>query len=113
MAIALAHRRSLGHTTVQACLLSAQEETNLGTWVDLSGVYIVTVDVSGIITATVELRGSNTPTRPDDAFEEILIQDVTQDTLIVVPFPVRWIKACVTAYTSGTIYAYLYGNQPS
>lgn len=113
MPVAISHRRSLGHTTIQATLLDAVTATNVGTWVDCSGVYLLTVEVTGITTATVDLRGSNLLTRPNDVQDEVQIEDVTENSIIVVPFPIRWIKAAVSAYTSGTISAYLYGNQPS
>ena len=113
MAIAVNYQKVLGHSVLNALLLDAVTATGNGEWVDASGFYILTFDVVGITTATVDLRYSNAPTRPSNASHERQIEDMTADGLVVVSFPVRWVKARVSAYTSGTISVYLTGNQPS
>ena len=112
MAIAMYYKKVHGHQVLEATLLDAVTNVGDGEWVDCSGFHGLTVDIEGITTATVSIRCSNSPTRPLNTEHEREVQSVTSDSTVVIVFPVRWLKARVTAYTSGTIYAHLYGNSP-
>ena len=112
MAIAVVYRKVFGRTVMEATLLNGAVATGTGEWIDVSGFHEFTIDISGIIAATVDIRCSNDPTRPADATDGRQIQAVTSDASVVIVFPVHWLKARVSGYTSGTIYAYLYGNAP-
>lgn len=81
-----------------------------GSWFDASGVADMTVHVAGITTATVIVSGSNAPTIPADSTHGATLATVTADSIVDIQMPVRWIKARVSAWTSGTINAYVEGG---
>jgi hypothetical protein len=112
MAIAIVYKKVLGRTVMEATLLNGATSTGMGEWIDASGFHELTIDISGITTATVDIRCSNDLTRPSNATDGRQIEDVTSDSSVVIIFPIRWLKVRVSAYTSGTIYAQLYGNAP-
>ncbi|HXH81708.1 MAG TPA: hypothetical protein VNN07_02135 [Candidatus Tectomicrobia bacterium] len=90
-------------------LLSSATGLNDGQWIPYV-YHPASVDVSGITTATVQIRGSNDEVKPDDATHgRQLGTDVTADAIVLIPAPVKWIKARVTAYTAGSITARLCG----
>lgn len=111
MAIALITRRVFGHTTLSATLLNGATATGNGEWVNVAGFYPLTIHVKGITTATVEVDGSNEPAQPNDNTHGFKLNDLTADGGVVVDVPVEWVKCRVTAYTSGTISAYMLGSE--
>ena len=100
------------HGRVNAQLLTNVVAISDGEWVGVDGFYPFTVHIAGITTATVQVRVSNLPTRPADAVHEAQAGfDVIADQVVVVDYPIRWVKCRVSAWTAGTINAYLYGAQ--
>ena len=112
MPIAMVYKKVHGHQVLEATLLDAAVATGNGEWVDCSGFHGLTVDIEGITTASVSIRCSNNTTRPANSEHEREVETVTADGTVVIVFPVRWLKARVSSYTSGTITANLYGNSP-
>lgn len=98
-----------GKVIMRANLIPAAVGTGNGEWIDTSGMSAMTIHITGIITATVEVDGSNEPTKPSDATHGIKLNgtDITANQMFTVTVPVRWLKARVTAWTSGTVNAYL------
>jgi hypothetical protein len=92
---------------MQAALLTAAAATGNGEWIQLAGDVPATVQITGITTATVEVDGSNAVAQPANNTHGTSLGNVTADGIINVTNPVEWIKARVTAYTSGTINANL------
>ena len=98
-----------GKVIMRANLIPAAVGTGNGEWIDTSGMSAMTIHITGIITATVEVDASNESTRPSDATHgyKLNATDITTNQIFSVTVPVRWLKARVTAYTSGTINGYL------
>ncbi len=89
-------------------LIEGSAATDDGAWVDVRGFRHFSLDVSGITTATVQLRGSNATTKPaNNTHGRQIGADITADGLVSAEIPVRWMKARVSAYTSGTVVAHL------
>lgn len=78
-----------------------------GVWIDteehrLAGV----LDISGITVATVQIFGSNAFKKPADATDGRKIGgDIIADALLEIGALPRWVKAKISAWTSGTILA--------
>lgn len=90
-------------------LLDAIAAVDDGVWVEVKGFPRGTVHVSGITTATVEIRGSNAVNKPANTAHEVQIgSNITTDSLVAIDSPVRWIKARISAHTTGTISANLH-----
>jgi hypothetical protein len=112
MPIAIPHRQVLGRTTLgPATLLSAVVATGNGEWVQVAGYTPITVSAEGITTATVDVRGSLAPVKPADATHGFALGSFTTDGALVIENPCEWIKVRVSAYTSGTITAYMLGSE--
>ena len=90
-------------------LLNAATAVTVGTWERVSSYTRSSVHVKGITTATVIINGSNSATKPANADHEIQLSSVTADELVSIDLPVKWMKVRVSAYTSGTISAWLEG----
>ena len=100
----LIHGKPLGRYT----LIDALAATNDGVWVDVSGFKDFTLHVDGITTATVQWHGSNKATLPANTDDDSQIGvDITADGLYQAPGPFKWMKASISAWTSGTISAFL------
>ena len=70
----------------------------------------LSVHVKGIVNATVKVCISNDPTQPLNTVHELEAGETkNKDAVFKLDFPVAWVKARVSAYTSGTISAYLEG----
>jgi len=96
---------------LEGVLLNAIVAVNDGDWIDVGGFGNFTVQVKGITTATVKVHGSNNPTKPANTVHDFQIgADVTADGVVTYAFPVRWIKARVSAWTSGSISAWAIGG---
>lgn len=96
---------------VIATLLNGATGTSSGAWCDITSVKQFTVQVKGITTATVQLMGSNDLTIPADGTDGPVITSVTADGIIEKQNNTKFVKTKVSAYTSGTIYAYLWGQE--
>lgn len=104
MASVSVERRGKG--CVHRCtLLNATTAQTNGEWVNVSGAWRASLDISGITTATVEVDVSNDTTQPDNATHGRQLTTVTSDTMINIPMNVHFIKARITAFTSGAITA--------
>src|SRR3990167_7539493 len=107
MALEIDRIRVLGRTVISCTLLAGVSGTSNGSWLCVVGLGPFTVHVKGITDASVRLHGSNDPTQPLDSAAEIQIgQDLTADALVTVDSPLKWFKASVPVYTSGTINVY-------
>jgi len=83
-----------------------------GVSVDARAFRSASVHTFGTFVGTAQVRGSNAVADPGAANHEIQIgTDVTTATLtFITTLPVRWLKVRVSAYTSGTVNAYLCTN---
>jgi len=96
---------------LEKVLLDGVQALASGTWVEVTSWRRLTIHVKGIVTATVQIRGSCAPTKPADASDEVQIgADITADSLIEITRKLKWVKAKVTAYSEGTLYAYAVGE---
>lgn len=93
----------------RATVLDAVEAQGNGTWTSIEGCSNFSIHVTGITNATVVVTGSNAPTEPAAATHGIVLATVTSDAIVRIDMPVRWVKVRVSAWTSGTISAYLEG----
>lgn len=87
--------------------------TSNGAWVD-AGPYRkeAALDVSGITTATVQIFGSNEKTKPADGTDGRQIgTDITANTYRDVGPLTRWVKAKISAFTTGTVRADLVASR--
>lgn len=108
MPIVLNRYTVLGRTVVEAQLLTNVASTVTGEWFEVSGIHPISFQIIGINSATVQLRGSNNPSKPLDAADEFALgHDITTDGLLALDAPVKWVKAKVSAYTSGSINCYM------
>ena len=103
-------RRKRGEGLLEATLLTGVVAVDVGSWLDVSGYTKCTVIITGITTATVVVNVSNSVANPGDANHHAEEGNVTADGKILVDGPVRWIKARVSVWTSGTIEARLVGS---
>ena len=103
-----------GDVLFSAQLLTNIAATSNGQWVAIEGLNPFTIHVTGITTATAELRVSNNSTKPLDTAHEVAYPtagaSLTADGMWAIIDPVRWVKVRISAYTSGTINAYLFGK---
>jgi len=89
-------------------LLAGATAVNDGEWVEARGFTAGSVHVSGITVATVQVSVSNSPTKPLATNHGIAVGSaLTADGMVSLNgvLPVRWVKARVSAYTSGAINA--------
>ena len=111
MAVAIVQTRVNGNSVLNAKLLDAIVATGNGEWIDVRGLKSYNIHTSGITTATIQVRGSNDEARPSDATHDIQLgSDITADGMTQFTAPVRWIKARVTVWTSGTITVIIEGQ---
>ncbi len=91
--------------------LQAATGTGDGEWVETGALRTASIHVEGITTATVTITGSNELTMPLNTAHgvEFSASPLTADGLIELQVPTKYMKVRVTAYTSGTINAYIYG----
>src|SRR5215207_171147 len=97
---------------LRAVALNAVVATGDNDWVDVSGCRNFSLHVTGITTATVVVTGSNALTAPATSTHGIEIATVTANALVTVGYPVHWVKARCTAWTSGTVSVFLEGVMP-
>lgn len=98
-----------GRTVMRAQLLTNAAAVGNGEWIDVAGFSLLSIHITGITTATVEVDGSNEATRPADATHGIKINatDITANQMVFITANMRWLKVRVTAYTAGSVNAWL------
>lgn len=97
---------SQGNGALVSRLLTAVVAVDDGDWIDTLGYSPHSFEITGITIGTVQIRGSNAPTKPANTVHGFQIgADVTVagSQLVVNQDPIRWVKARVSAWTSGTI----------
>lgn len=95
---------------VSAQLLTNATATGNGVWMDANGLNRFLIIVRGITTATVEISISNDLTEPLATDHGVILgAPITADGFLQADVTARWVKARVSAYTSGTINAVLQG----
>lgn len=102
-----------GHTQVFGTLVESAVGTTTGTWLRLEGKYPCSVTAEGTFVGTVQVFASNQETKPADADSARLKigEDIVDGSgSAIINGPYLWIKAAVTAYSSGTINVFLYGK---
>lgn len=93
-----------GKPALTGKLLDGVAALDDGEWVDVENYAPLSFHISGIGTATVELRGSNAASKPANGAHEIKLgSDITADGIRTLTAPIRWVKARITAHSSGTI----------
>lgn len=102
-----------GPYTGSYTLLNGAQATDEGQWVDVSKFGSGSVDVQGTFVGTIQIQGSNADAQPANSTAGNQIgTNITAAGIVAISIPVRWIKATVTAYTSGSISAYLQAVSP-
>ena len=92
---------------MQIRLIDALAATSDGQWIDTKGFDTASIQVTGITTATVRIHTSNQPTIPANSSHEEERTSVTADAEITYTILPRWIKARISAWTSGTISVFI------
>jgi len=98
-----------GILVLRGVLLDGVAATSNGEWFDVSGFSAFSVQISGITTATVKVCVSNKPTQPDATDHGIEKGSLTADGSVEIICSYRWIKARISAWTTGSISAWLAG----
>lgn len=96
----------------QRLLVDAVSTTD-GTWMYLKGRHPVTVTIEGTFVGTVQVLVSNNPTQPLDSFNAAPRPDGidhTEPSVITIDAAYWWVKVRVSAYTSGSISAFILGG---
>lgn len=91
----------------QRCkLLDEVETTSNGEWVSIQGMERSSVYVDIADTATVQVRATNeeAPANSDDGG---LVEEKTASGFVQLRAPARWIKAKISAHTTGKVSAFL------
>lgn len=84
-------------------LLDALVAVDDGVWIDTGDYKEASIHVSGVTTATVKINGSGKATKPTATTHDIEMSGVTADAIVDLPQLPRWLKARISAWTSGTI----------
>ena len=105
----IASPESQGNSALVSQLLTAVVAVDIGDWIDTLHYAPMSFHILGISTATVKIHGSNETTKPANAAHGFQIgSDITVDQKsIEYVGPIRWVKARVSAWTSGTINVYM------
>lgn len=111
MATVLEADRFLERPTAMGQLLAGAVATTSGTWFEVHGARPLNVTAEGTFSATVEFRGSCSVAKPLDSVHGILLGSaITSADSVIIDAPYMWVKARVTAYTSGSIDAFVFGG---
>ena len=95
-------------------LLSGVTATSDGTWVRVKGKHPAQVTIEGTFMGDVQILASNNPRQPLDSFNGAPVVDgVTHSAPdnIKIDDAWEWVKARVTAYTSGSISVFIRSGQ--
>lgn len=103
-----------GGRQAEAQLLSSVEADTNGEWTWCEGIHPFTVEISGITSAEASIHGSNDevmPANSDHGTDLTFGVHRTTDGMVVFSdvITVKWIKARITNYVTGTISARLVG----
>lgn len=105
-----------GFWYISGTLLESVTGTNDGTWQNLNGIHPASITVGGTFVGTIKILVSNAPTKPldSDNAQAQFGADITTPSTLSTDLPYRWIKARVSAFTSGAItVAVMSTGQPS
>jgi hypothetical protein len=94
-------------------LLDNAVATTDGSWVSLAGRHPVTVSIEGTFVGSVQVLVSNNPRQPLDSFNDVPVfggLTHTAPAAMTVDAAYQWIKVRVSAYTSGSISAFMLGG---
>jgi len=95
----------------EVTLLNNQQALTDGVWVDIRELNRKAIHILGTFSATIQIRGSCEPTIPANTAHGAQIgSNITTAQLVEISAPVKWIKCSVTTYTSGAIFAHLFGR---
>lgn len=97
---------SLANAALVSRLLDSVVAIDDGDWIPALGFFPFCFEISGITIATVQIRGSLAPTKPDNTDHGFQLgSDFTTsgNQSLTSLAPMRWVKARVEAWTSGTI----------
>ena len=95
---------------MRGVLLDAVVAQDNGDWLSVEGYGKKTIEIIISNTATAQVYVSNAPTKPLNTADHIKVgADVAASALIELTSPVRWLKVKVSAWTSGTVSAYVNG----
>lgn len=97
----------MSEQTVHIAALDAVVAVDTGQWISTKGYDQGTIHIKGITTATVIINSSNEETRPTAATHDIQRLSVTADAEHILATLPRWIKVRISAWTSGTIDAFM------
>ena len=95
-------------------LLDRVQAVTDGEWISLKGRHPLTITIEGNFVGTVKIFASNNPSPPANTFNDApLVGGVALSTpaIVIVDAAHAWIKVAVTAWTSGTISAYVLSGQ--
>lgn len=85
-------------------MLDAAGKVEDGPWCDLRLMRNSSIDVTGTFVGTVQLRFSNAADKPADSDKgNAYFADIKAPCITPIGFSVRWAKAIVTEFTSGSI----------
>ena len=84
-------------------MIDAKAAVDVGFWIDTHGYDQSSIHVDGITTATVIINSSNAAVKPANSSHEIQRASYTADVERTDQVMPRWIKARISAWTSGTI----------
>jgi hypothetical protein len=102
---------SSGALTMATCMLDNVTCVAPGDWIDVHAFRDKSIHVMGVTTATLQIRISNSPIEPamtDDGIQ--LGANITANGVHATTTPCRWMKVMVSAYTSGTIKVFFFGQ---
>jgi len=102
----VAAEASQGNAALTARLLEAVGAVDDGVWIDVAGWFPFCFEINGITVATVQIRGSLAPTKPANTVHGFQVGanvTTTGSQNIASLEPLRWVKARVSAWTSGSI----------
>lgn len=88
-------------------LLDGVAEIGFGPWVDVRTLRPGSVEIFGTFSGAVVLYGSNQDKKPDEAYVgSDLGEPISQPGIVAIKYPLRWLRARVTVFTSGNISAF-------
>lgn len=95
-------------------LIDAVTGTSDGVWIDTSVYPEGSIHVKIAGTATVQVRGSDDPTKPANSAHEVQVDsDITATDLLSILHLPRWLKARISAHSSGQVDVWAVLRRPS
>lgn len=89
----------------------AATATSNGVWLDVRGWKSFTIHCTGG-TGTIQVRGSNAVSKPANATDDAQLgPDIAlanTQSVLSVEVPIRWMKTKVSAYTGGSLSAFIH-----